>query len=705
MGTPLSHIRNIGIAAHIDAGKTTVTERILYYTGKTHRIGEVHAGESQMDWMDLERERGITITAAATFCAWRGHQINLIDTPGHVDFTVEVERSLRVLDGVVMVFCAVEGVESQSEAVWRQANRYMVPRLVFVNKMDRVGSGFLRVVAEMHDRLGANAVPIQYPIGEADAFVGVVDLVGMNAYVWETGAAHVGSKDSRDPATDAGLSRTAIPQQALAGAEQLRMNLLEKLAETDDLFMEEYLDGVVFPEETIRQRIREATLAGEIFPVLCGAAFRNKGIQPLLDAVVDYLPAPVDLPPAIGIRPSTGDYISRSPAAEEPFSALAFKVASDPYVGKLVYLRVYSGTVAAGTPVFNSSRDAEERILRFVRMHANKREDVGRVSVGDIVAAVGLKHATTGDTLCDAVDPIILESMMFPEPVVTIAIEPRSRGDLEELMSGLKKLTDEDPTFRTRYDRETGQTVISGMGELHLEILVERLLREHRVRARVGKPEVAYRETITQASEAQGRFSGESRGRRSYGHVVMKFEPLPQGTGFLFENRQSGADVPKEFVPAVRTGIEEAMNSGVLAGFPMVDFRASLTGGSFDERESTEMAFRIAASMAYRSGIADAGPVMLEPIMIVEIFSPEEFLGEIVADIGARGGNVAAVEDAPQGRVIAVELPLRVVFGYSNQLRSMTRGRATLTTRFSEYRRTSASVQQELVARLRTGAG
>ena len=686
MGYPLESIRNIGVMAHIDAGKTTVTERILYYTGKTRRIGEVHNGNSQMDWMELERERGISITAASTSCSWRGCQINIIDTPGHVDFTVEVERSLRILDGAIVVFCAVAGVESQSEAVWRQASRYRVPRLVFINKMDRTGADFQRVVEELRGQLAANAVPIQYPLGGEDDFQGIVDLVGMQAYVWN----------------QEGMQKSGIPSELVSTAERYRLNLLERLAETNDFFMEEYLDGVIFPEERIRQLIREATLKGDVYPVLCGAALRNTAIQPLLDGVVEYLPAPADMPPVRGIRPNTGDYIQRVPSPEEFFSALAFKVVSDPYVGKLVYVRIYSGNLAPGDEVINANRGVRDRILRILRMHANKREEISGVSAGDIVAVAGLKSTTTGETLCDPLDPVILESMVFPEPVVSVVIEPKTKSDQAELASGLGKLTDEDPTFKTRYDRETGQTIVSGMGELHLEILVERLLREHNVRARVGKPEVAYKETITQSGQAEGSFAGEAEGRRYFGRVVMQFDPLPSGTGFLFENRLAGPVIPKEYLPAVRAGIEDAMASGILAGYPMVDFRASLMDGSFDVRNSTEMAFKIAAAMAYRSGLKKAKPAILEPIMMMEIFTPEEYLGELISDITARVGKIVAVEDYLGGKVVSAYVPLRCIFGYSSGLRSKTRGRATFTTQFYEYRKVSQEVQNELVRKTET---
>jgi elongation factor G len=691
MGHQLERIRNIGLMAHIDAGKTTTTERILFYTGRTHRMGEVHAGESQMDWMELEKERGITITAASTFCTWRDHQINIIDTPGHVDFTVEVERSLRILDGAVGIFCAVAGVESQSEAVWRQANRYRVPRLVFVNKMDRAGADFDRVVNDLRSRLGANAVPLQIPVGLESEFRGVVDLVSMKAVLWDED--ELGSR----------FTEGEIPEELLGKAEDYRINLLERLSEINDIFMEDYLEGMSFPTERIMSEIREATVGGKLFPVLCGAAFKNKGIQTLLDAVIDYLPSPVDLPPVTGIYPNTGDYITRAPSIGEPFAALGFKVATDPYVGRLTYIRVYSGEVKVGQYVFNSSADRRDRITRLLRMHANKREDVKNAAAGDIVAAVGLKRTTTGETLCDERHPIILESMVFPDPVVSVAIEPKSKSDEERLMSGFSKLSDEDPTFRVNYDRETGQTIIAGMGELHLDVLVERLFREFNVHANVGKPEVAYKETITRAAEAEAEFDRESGGRRQYARVVLRFEPLPTGTGFLFENRLPGGTVPKEYVPAIQKSVEDARSCGVLSCYPMVDFRAILLGGSYDELGSNAGAFEIAASMAYKSGLEKAEPVILEPIMAVEIHTIEDFLGDIISDVTARSGKIIRIEGGYGGKVISSQIPLRSMFGYTTELRSRTQGRATYTMQFSEYQRIPKSIQDKIVEKTRKG--
>jgi elongation factor G len=648
---PLERIRNIGIAAHIDAGKTTTTERILYYAGRTHKMGEVHAGEAEMDWMELEKERGITITAAATFCSWRDCQINIIDTPGHVDFTAEVERSLRVLDGVIGVFCAVKGVEPQSETVWKQAGRYKIPRIVFINKMDRIGARFEGVIEELHRRLGANAVAIQIPIGSESEFIGLIDLVQMKAYLWDEDV--LGAR-----------YRVAEPPEALAGkAEKMRKALLERLSETDDGFLEEYLEDKPLTVGRIKQVLRAATIAGKLFPVLCGAAFKNKGIQTLLDAVLDYLPSPVETATIAAIQPNTGDYVSLIPRADQPFAALVFKIMSDPYVGKLAYFRVYSGMLKAGSTLYNATADRRERVFRLLRMHANDREQIERVYAGDIAAAVGLKKVHTGDSLCEEKHPVLLESMVFPEPVVSIAIEPKTQADTESLSSAIRKLLDEDPTFRIRYDKDTGQTILSGMGELHLEILVERLFREYKVEAKIGKPEVAYRETITAGAEAEGKFIRQSGGRGQYGHVVMRFEPLPTGTGFLFENKLVGGGVPKEYIPAVQKGIEEARANGVLVGYPMVDFRAILLDGSYHEVDSSEMAFQIAASMAYKIGLEKAKPTILEPIMGVEIFTPEQYLGDLISDLMGRMGRVEGIEDRHGGKVVKANVALRLLFG------------------------------------------
>jgi elongation factor G len=686
---PLSSIRNIGIMAHIDAGKTTTTERILYYTGKTHKIGEVHDGDTQMDWMDLEKERGITITAAATFCEWRDVQINIIDTPGHVDFTVEVERSLRVLDGAIGVFSAVEGVEPQSETVWKQANRYNVPRIAFINKMDRVGSRFEEVVQEMHGKLAANAVPINIPIGKEDTFQGIIDLVAMKGVVWD------------EDVLGADFRLIDIPAEHLDRARTARAVLIEKLGETDDAIMEAFVEGKDVDEPTIRAAIRAATVQGKIFPVVCGTAFKNKGVQPLLDAVVDYLPSPADIPPTTGTVPSTGDYIKRAPKDNEPFAALAFKIMTDPFVGKLTFFRVYSGTLSSGSYIYNSTADKRERVTRILRMHANDREEIKAVYPGDIAAAVGLKKTTTGDTLCDEENQVILESMVFPDPVVSVSIEPKTRADEERLSMALHKLSEEDPTFKVKFDKETGQTVIRGMGELHLEVLVERMFREFNVAANVGAPEVAYRETIRGSAEAEAKYVKQTGGHGAYGHVVMTFESLPPGTGFVFENKVVGGRVPREYIPAVEKGIREAMENGVLGGYPMVDFRASLLDGSSHDVDSSEMAFKIAASMAYKSGLAKAKPTILEPIMAVECATPEEHLGDVISDFGARMGHVEGIEDRPGSKVVKALVPLRAMFGYTTAIRSMTKGRASHTMQFSHYQDTPRSIQEELVEKTR----
>jgi elongation factor G len=686
---PLERIRNIGITAHIDAGKTTTTERILFYAGRTHKMGEVHAGEAEMDWMELEKERGITITAAATFCSWKGCQINIIDTPGHVDFTAEVERSLRVLDGVIGVFCAVKGVEPQSETVWKQASRYRIPRIVFINKMDRTGARFEGVIEDLHRRLGANAAAIQLPIGRETDFVGVIDLIEMEAYLWD------------EDVLGARYRVAGLPETMVEEAGRMRAALLERLSETDDSFLEEYLDGKQLTPGRIKQVLRAATIQGKLFPVLCGAAFKNKGIQTLLDAVLDYLPSPPEAVPISVVQPNTGDYGTLRAAADGPFAALVFKIMSDPYVGKLAYFRVYSGALKAGGRVYNATADRRERVLRLLRMHANDREQIETVYAGDIAAAVGLKKVHTGDSLCAEDHPVLLESMVFPEPVVSIAIEPKTKADEQALSSAMSRLLDEDPTFRIRYDRETGQTILSGMGELHLEILVERLFREYRVEATIGKPEVAYRETITASAEAEGKYVRQSGGRGQYGHVVVRFEPLPTGTGFLFENRVVGGSVPKEYIPAVQKGIEEARTNGVLVGYPMVDFRAILLDGSYHEVDSSEMAFRIAASMAYKSGLERAKPTILEPIMGVEVFTPEEYLGDLISDLVGRMGKVEGIEDRHGGKVVKALVPLRLLFGYTTRLRSLSQGRANHTMQFSFYQPTQRTVQDEIVRKVR----
>ena len=652
-------------------------------------MGEVHVGEAEMDWMELEKERGISITAAATFCSWKGFQINIIDTPGHVDFTAEVERSLRVLDGAIGIFCAVSGVESQSETVWRQAGKYRIPRLVFINKMDRNGAHFDGVVKELHSRLGANAVPVQIPIGRESEFAGVVDLISMRAIRWD------------EDTLGARFRETGIPDGLLGKAKRARITLLEKLAEGDDLFLEEYLEGYQLGTERIKKVLREATLKGRIFPVLCGAAFKNKGVQSLLDAVVDFLPSPQDGPPISAIQADTGDHMELKPEDSEIFSALAFKIMGDPHVGKLTYFRVYSGTLSTGSIVYNAAADCRERVNRILRMHANDREQIDVVRTGDIAAAVGLKRISTGDTLCSVSTPIILESMVFPEPVVSIAIEPRTKADADKLLTSLSKLAEEDPTFKVRQDRDTGQTIISGMGELHLDVIRERLFREHNVQAGIGRPEVAYRETIASTAEAEGKFVKQSGGRGLYGHVYMRFEPLPTGTGFLFENEVVGGRVPREYIPAIQKGIEESMENGVLSGYPMVDFRAVLLDGSYHAVDSNELSFKIAASMAYKSGLEKAKPTILEPIMAVEVFSPEEYLGDVISDLTGRTGRIEGIEDRHGGKVVKALVPLRTMFGYTDRLRSITQGRANHTGQFSSYFPTSNSIQDGIVRKTR----
>ena len=683
----LERTRNIGIMAHIDAGKTTTTERMLYYTGRTHKLGEVHDGQAEMDWMELEKERGITITAAATSCPWRDHDINIIDTPGHVDFTVEVERSLCILDGAVAVFCAVGGVEPQSETVWKQATRYKVPRIVFVNKMDRTGARFADVVDELHDKLGADAVPIQIPVTEGAGFSSIIDLVSMQIVEW----------DDSEHGTE--YRARPIPADLLPTAEGHRIDLYEKLADHDDAFMEEYLAGGNISPERVRTVLRKVTCAGELFPVLCGASFKNKGVQLLLDAVVDYLPSPLDKEPVSGIRPADGEYVDRKPADDEPFSAMAFKVSTDPYVGRLTYVRVYSGVLPSGSYVFNATADVRERATRMLRMHANRREEVDALRTGDIGAVVGARRTTTGDTLCDASAPLLLESMVFPDPVVSIAIEPKSKAESDKLGLALRALSEEDPTFHVRYDAEVSQTIISGMGELHLDVLVQRLLREFAVDADVGRPEVAYREALTRVAEAEGRFVRQTGGRGQYGHVVMRFEPLPPGAGFVFESKIIGGAVPKEYIPAVQKGIAQVKETGSIAGYPMVDFRAVLLDGSYHDVDSSEIAFSVAATMAYHDAVRRAGPAILEPIMDVEVCAPDVHLGDVIADLGARSGQIASVDDRFGGKVVTAAVPLRSMFGYATALRSITSGRGNHTMQFAAYRRVPAAVQEEIIQR------
>ncbi len=682
----LERVRNIGIMAHIDAGKTTTTERILYYTGRTHKMGEVHEGAAVMDWMEQEQERGITITSAATTAVWRDFRINIIDTPGHVDFTVEVERSLRVLDGAIAVFDAVAGVEPQSETVWRQADRYRVPRIAFMNKMDRVGADFFQSVQSMVDRLGAKPVPVQLPLGREEDFRGVIDLVEMRALVWQD---------------ELGMNYEVeeIPAELTEQANEYHHQLIDAVAEKDEELLETYLENeeAVTPE-MIRRALRKATLESDVTPVLLGSAFKNKGVQPLLDAVIDYLPSPLDVPPIHGLDPRTEHELSRRPAVDEPFSALAFKVMSDPYVGKLTYIRVYSGTLKAGDRVLNTTTDKTERISRLLQMHANHREEREEITAGEIAAAVGLKQTATGDTLAVPEAPIRLESMDFPEPVISVAIEPKTKGDQDKLSMGLQRLSDEDPTFRVRTDDETGQTLISGMGELHLEIIVDRLLREFSVDANVGRPQVAYRETITRPAEkVQGRFVRQTGGRGQYGHVVIDVEPAEPGEGYEFINRIVGGKIPREFIPPVDLGIQEAMESGTIAGYPMVDVRVSLIDGSYHDVDSSEMAFKVAGSMAFKSAVQRGKPVLLEPMMAVEVVTAEEYLGDVMGDLNARRGQVEGLEPRGNAQVIRARVPLATMFGYATALRSMTQGRATFTMQFDRYEQVPQSIAGEIV--------
>ena len=685
---PLERTRNIGIMAHIDAGKTTTTERILYYTGRTHRIGEVHEGAATMDWMEQEQERGITITSAATTCFWRDHRINIIDTPGHVDFTVEVERSLRVLDGAVAVFDSVAGVEPQSETVWRQADRYQVPRIAYVNKMDRIGADFGAAVQTMIDRLGARAVPIQLPIGAEADFAGIIDLVEMNATTY---------KDDLGTEVEVG----PIPADMADEAELARVELIEALADTDDELAEMYLEGADIPAERVKQAIRTAVLAISVTPVLCGSSFKNKGVQPLLDAVVDFMPSPLDVPPAEGID-DYGNEVERPSDPSAPFSALAFKVMSDPYVGRLTFLRVYSGSINAGDGIINATKgERKERIGRLLMMHANHREEAESASAGDIVAAVGLKTTTTGDTLCDPANPVVLEEMTFPEPVIRLAIEPKTKADQEKLSTALQRLQDEDPTFRVRTDEETGQTVIAGMGELHLEIIVDRLMREFSVDANVGAPQVAYRETIRKRVEkVEGRFVRQSGGRGQYGHVYISVEPNEPGKGYEFENKTVGGSIPKENIPAVDEGIKEALEGGVVAGYPMVDVKVELIDGSYHDVDSNEGAFKIAGSMAVREAAKRASPCLLEPLMAVEVVTPTEFMGTVVGDLNGRRGRISGMEEKGTTGTIQAAVPLSEMFGYATSVRSATQGRATFTMQFDHYAEVPNSISEEIKAKV-----
>ena len=685
---PLQRTRNIGIMAHIDAGKTTTTERILYYTGKTHKMGEVHEGAAVMDWMAQEQERGITITSAATTVYWRDTQINIIDTPGHVDFTVEVERSLRVLDGAIALFCSVGGVEPQSETVWRQADKYGVPRIAYINKMDRIGADFFRGLEMMVDRLGANAVALQLPIGRESDFRGLIDLVEMKAivYVDELG-------------TD--WETVAIPDELRSLADEYRQKLVEAVADHDDQLLETYLEGGEITADRLRDVIRRATLDISITPVLCGSSFKNKGVQPLMDAVVDYLPSPLDVPPVTGRRPD-GTEVTRKSDDAAPFAALAFKVATDPYVGKLTYFRVYSGTLKAGSYVYNSTKQKRERVSRILQMHANHRQDRDEVYAGELAAAVGLKVTATGDTLCDPDKPVVLESMEFPEPVIWVAIEPKTKADEEKLAASLQKLAEEDPTFRVRTDEETGQTIIAGMGELHLEIIVDRLTREFNVDANVGRPQVAYRETIRAAvQKVEGRFVRQTGGRGQYGHVVIDMEPNEPGAGYEFENRIVGGTIPREYIPAVDEGVQEAMSTGVLAGYPVVDVKVALVDGSYHEVDSSDMAFKIAGSLAFKEAALRAKPVLLEPVMAVEVVTPSEFMGDVMGDLNARRGHIDGMEPRGNAQVIVATVPLATMFGYATDLRSTTQGRATYTMQFKHYAEVPAQIANEIVAKAR----
>lgn len=680
---PLEKTRNIGIMAHIDAGKTTTTERILFYAGRTHKIGETHDGASQMDWMDQEKERGITITSAATTCQWDGHRVNIIDTPGHVDFTVEVERSLRVLDGSVAVFCARSGVEPQSENVWRQAETYGVPRIAFVNKMDRQGADFLNVVGMMKDRLKANAVAIQLPIGSEDNFTGIIDLITMKAHIYKN-----------DEGTE--IEVTEIPDDMLDKTNEYRELMIESVAETDEDLMMKYLEGEEISEEELIAAIRRATIACEMNPVLCGTAYRNKGVQLLLNAVINYLPAPTDIESIKGILPD-GEESERHASDDEPFSALAFKIMTDPFVGKLAFFRVYSGKLESGSYVLNATKNKRERIGRILQMHANTREEITEVYAGDIAAAVGLKDTTTGDSLCDPANPIVLESMEFPEPVIFVAIEPASKAAQEKMGVALQKLAEEDPTFTVRTDSETGQTIIGGMGELHLEIIVDRLLREFKVEANVGAPQVAYRETITVPVDVEHKYSKQSGGRGQYGHVKIRVNPLEPGEGYKFENKTVGGSVPKEYVGPVDQGIQGAMQSGIVAGYPVVDIGVELYDGSYHEVDSSEMAFKMAASMAFKEAMKKGNAVLLEPIFAVEVVTPEDYMGDVMGDLNSRRGMIQGMEARNGAQVIKAHVPLSEMFGYSTDLRSATQGRATYTMIFNHYSQVPASVAKKII--------
>jgi len=685
----LEKTRNIGIMAHIDAGKTTTTERILYYTGVSHKIGEVHDGAATMDWMEQEQERGITITSAATTCFWKDHRVNIIDTPGHVDFTVEVERSLRVLDGSVAVFCSVGGVEPQSETVWRQADKYRVPRIAFINKMDRLGADFDRGVDMIRERLGANAIPLQLPIGKEDNFAGVVDLVLMKAIVWD------------DESLGARFEVVDIPADMQERVEAARELLVEEVCTYDEQLMDKYLGGEEISLEELQAGIRKACIEIKMIPVLCGSAFKNKGVQNLLDAVVDYMPSPNDVPPISGMVPETEEPITRPPGDDKPFAALAFKVMTDPFVGQLTFFRVYSGVAESGATVLNATRNKKERFGRLLKMHANKREEIKQVYSGDIAAGVGLKLTTTGDTLCDPNNPCLLESMEFPEPVIHIAVEPKTKSDMEKMGQALGKLVQEDPTLRVRTDDETGQTILSGMGELHLEVIIDRLQREFKVDANIGAPQVAYRETITKSVEVQGKFVRQSGGRGQYGDCWLRLEPLEPGSGFEFVDQIKGGVIPREYIPSVGKGAEEASENGVVAGFPIVDVRVTCYDGSYHDVDSSEMAFKIAGSMGFKSGAAKAAPVLLEPVMAVEVVVPEEYMGDVMGDLSSRRGRVLGMDSRGGAQVINSNVPLASMFGYATELRSMTQGRATYTMVFDHYEQVPKAISEEIVSRVK----
>ncbi len=683
--TPIDKVRNIGIAAHIDAGKTTTTERILFYTGMSHKIGEVHDGAATMDWMEQEKERGITITSAATTCFWRNHQINIIDTPGHVDFTIEVERSMRVLDGAVAVFCAVGGVQPQSETVWRQANKYKVPRIVFVNKMDRIGADFFEVERQIKDRLKANPVPIQLPIGAEDNFKGVIDLVRMKALVWEDEAA-MGSKYEIED----------IPAELEEKANEYREKLMEAVAESDEELMEKYLGGEELTEDEIKMGIKKATIAMEMVPMTCGSAFKNKGVQPLLDAVVDFLPAPTEVE-AIKGHYEDGTEVSVESTDNGPFAALAFKIMTDPFVGQLTFIRVYRGIIESGSYVYNTTKGKKERVGRLLRMHSNKREEIKELYAGEIGAVVGLKYTLTGDTLAAEEDKVILERMEFPEPVISVAVEPKTKADQEKMSVALQKLAQEDPSFRVTTDEESGQTIISGMGELHLEIIVDRMLREFKVEAEVGQPQVAYRETIRKTVNQEYKYAKQTGGRGQYGHVFIKLEPQEQGKGYEFVNEIKGGVIPKEYIPAVDKGIQEAMQGGVIAGYPVEDVKVTLYDGSYHEVDSSEMAFKIAGSMAFKEAAKKANPVLLEPIMKVEVEVPEEFMGDVIGDLNRRRGQINAMGERGGNKIVDAFVPLAEMFGYSTDLRSATQGRATYSMEFDHYEEVPKNVAEEII--------